>query len=155
MSSGIENDLYSAAFAGAPSAFAGAPSLISIMLTLFASSGGFAEGLSEAAAAEAIGKGYAILVGNEGLWVDFDSMPFEIDPPRDPLVSRQRLAYRQSAMFVEWLSGRDSQAFDNLLRRIENGERFGDAFHTSYAGDPPLLWRSFVSGLSRERRRTL
>jgi hypothetical protein len=117
--------------------------------------GGGAEGMREAAAAEAIGKGYAILVGNEGLWVDFDSIPFEIDPPRDPLVSRQHLAYRQSEMFVEWLRDRDSRAFDNLLRRIENGESFGDAFHTSFADDPPQLWRSFVSELSRESCRTL
>ena len=74
--------------------------------------------MREAAAAEAIGKGYAILVCNEGLWVDFDSIPFEFDPPPDPSVSRQRLAYRQSAMFVEWLRDRDSLAFDNLLRAL-------------------------------------
>ena len=81
------------------------PSWFTEGLAVMVSGGGGAEGMREAAAAEAIGKGYAILVCNEGLWVDFDSIPFEIDPPRDPSVSRQRLAYRQSAMSVEWLEG--------------------------------------------------
>lgn len=131
------------------------PSWFTEGLAVMVSGGGGAEGMSEAAAGEAIDKGYAILVGKEGLWVDFGSIPFEIDPSQDPSLSRQRLAYRQAAMFVEWLSSRDSQAFDKLLRRIENGERFSDAFHASYAGDPRQLWRSFVSDLSRERRRAL
>ena len=123
------------------------PSWFTEGLAVMVSGGGGAEGMSEAAAAEAIGKGYTILVGDEGLWVGFNSIPFEIDPPRDPSVSRQRLAYRQAAMFVEWLSGRNSQAFDKLLRRIENGENFRNSFHASYAGGPPSLWRSFVSDL--------
>ena len=48
------------------------PSWFTEGLAVMASSGGGAEGTSEAAAAEAIGEGYAILVGNEGLWVDFN-----------------------------------------------------------------------------------
>ena len=50
------------------------PSWFTEGLAVMVSGGGGAEGMREAAAAEAIGKGYAILVGNEGLWVDFDPL---------------------------------------------------------------------------------
>jgi hypothetical protein len=128
------------------------PSWFTEGLAVMASGGGGAEGTSEAAAAEAIGKGYAIIVGAEGLWRDFDSIPFGIDPPRDSSTPRQRLAYRQAAMFVAWLRKGDPDAFDQLLQRVEDGENFGDAFHASYAAGPSQLWQSFVSDLSHESR---
>ena len=131
------------------------PSWFTEGLAVMASAGGGAEDASEAAAVAAISKGYAIVVGNEGLWVDLDSIPFENDPPPDSPLSRQRLAYRQAAMFVEWLSGRDSRAFNKLLQGVENGGAFGDCFRASYGGSPPQLWRSFVSDLFSNNRSAL
>jgi len=96
----------------------------------------------------------AIVVKGQGLWVDYASIPFEIEPPRDPprddfTTPRQRLAYRQAAMFVAWLRERDPKAFVQLLLRIENGASFRDSFHASYATSPSEQWRNFVSRLSK------
>ena len=124
------------------------PSWFTEGLAVMASGGGGAEGVSAAAAAQAIGDGYAIVVGEEGLWLDFASIPFAKEPPKDPPVSRQRLAYREASMFVEWLKDRDARAFDALLRVIEDGEDFGAAFRVSYGGVPQQLWRRFASSLS-------
>ena len=130
------------------------PSWFTEGLAVMVSGGGGAEGVSETAAAEAIGKGYAIVVKGQGLWVDYASIPFEIEPPRDPprddfTTPRQRLAYRQAAMFVAWLRERDPKAFVQLLLRIENGASFRDSFHASYATSPSEQWRNFVSRLSK------
>jgi hypothetical protein len=118
------------------------------------SNGGGAEGVSEMEAVDALVKGYAIVVTDEGLWRDFASIRFEIEPPRDPSrddfgAFRQRLAYREAAMFVAWLRERDPDAFVKLLRRIENGESFRDSFHVSYAANPLEPWQNFVSRLSK------
>ena len=99
-------------------------------------------------------KGYAIVVTDDGRWRDFASIRFEIEPPRDPsrddfVTFRQRLAYREAAMFVAWLRERDPDAFAKLLRRIENGESFRDSFHASYAASASRQWRDFVSRLSK------
>ena len=124
------------------------PSWFTEGLAVMVSGGGGAEGVSEAEAAAAICRGYAIVVKDEGLWVDFASIPFEIDPPRDNLaMPRQRLAYRQAAMFVAWLRERDPDAFARLLLRIENGELFRDLFRASYAASSSEQWRNFVAHL--------
>jgi hypothetical protein len=128
------------------------PSWFTEGLAVMASAGAGAETVSERNAAEAIANGYAILVGDEGLWVDFDSIPFENDPPRDLPLSRQRFAYRQAAMFVEWLNHRDPQGFGSLLLRIENGENFKDSVRASYGRDTIQLWQSFVSDLKLGNR---
>jgi hypothetical protein len=129
------------------------PSWFTEGLAVMVSDGGGAEGVSEAEAAEAIRKGHAILVTDKGLWRDFASIRFEIEPPRDPargdfITFRQRLAYRQAAMFVAWLRERDAGAFAKLMRRIEGGESFSDSLHASYAASSRELWRDFVSSLS-------
>ncbi len=124
------------------------PSWFTEGLAVMVSGGGGAEGLSDAAASDAIVKGYAIVVGNEGLWLELDAIPFELSPPRDPFSPHQRLAYRQAAMFVAWLRDRDPQAFDRLLQGVENGENFADAFQASYASGPAEQWRKFASALS-------
>lgn len=130
------------------------PSWFTEGLAVAVSNGGGAEGVSEMEAVDALVKGYAIVVTDEGLWRDFASMRFEIEPPRDPSrddfgAFRQRLAYREAAMFVAWLRERDPGAFTRLLRRIENGENFRDSFQASYAASPPELWQNFVSRLSK------
>jgi len=130
------------------------PSWFTEGLAVMVSDGGGAEGVSEVEAAEALRKGYAIVVMDDGLWRDFASIRFEIEPPHDPsrddfISFRQRLAYRQAGMFVAWLRERDPDAFVKLLRRIENGESFRDSFHVSYAANPLEPWQNFVSHLSK------
>jgi hypothetical protein len=130
------------------------PSWFTEGLAVAVSDGGGAEGVSEMEAVDALVKGYAIVVTDEGLWRDFASIRFEIEPPRDPsrddfISFRQRLAYRQAGMFVAWLRERDPGAFTKLLRRIENGESFRNSFHVSYAANPLELWQNFVSRLSK------
>jgi hypothetical protein len=129
------------------------PSWFTEGLAVMVSDGGGAEGVSEAEAAEAVRKGHAIVVTDKGLWRDFASIHFELEPPRDPsrddfLTFRQRLAYRQAGMFVAWLRERDPDAFANLMRRIENGESFSGSFQEGYAVGPRELWRDFVARLS-------
>jgi hypothetical protein len=138
----------SAVFSGRP------PSWFTEGLAVMVSDGGGAEGVSEAEGAEALREGYAIVVTDNGLWRDFASIRFELEPPRDPSrddfpTFRQRLAYRQAGMFVTWLRARDPDAFAKLVRRIENGESFSDSFRESYAASPREPWRDFVSRLSK------
>jgi len=130
------------------------PSWFTEGLTVAVSDGGGAEGVSEVEAAEALRKGYAIVVTNDGRWRDFASIRLEIEPPGDPsrddfVTFRQRLAYREAAMFVAWLRERDPDAFAKLLRHIENGESFRDSFQASYAASSSNLWRDFVSRLAK------
>ena len=126
------------------------PSWFTEGLAVMVSNGGGAEGVSEMEAVDALVKGYAIVVTDEGLWRDFASIRFEIEPPRDPSrddfgAFRQRLAYREAAMFVAWLRERDPDAFAELLRHIENGESFRDSFQASYAASSSNLWRVSIS----------
>jgi hypothetical protein len=130
------------------------PSWFTEGLAVLVSDGGGAEGMSEEEAAEALRRGYAIVVTDDGQWRDFASIRFEIEPPRDPSrddfgAFRQRLAYRQAGMFVSWLRERDPDAFAALMLRIENGESFGDSFHASYAASLSREWRTFVAHLSK------
>ena len=130
------------------------PSWFTEGLAVIVSDGGGAEGVSDTQAADAIRKGYAIVVTTDGRWTDFSSIRFETEPPRDPsredvVTPRQRLAYRQAAMFVAWLRERDPKAFAGLLQRIEDGESFKDAFTANFASSPSEQWRNFVSHLSK------
>jgi len=117
-------------------------------------SGGGAEGASEARAKEALRKGEAIVVADEGFWADFASIPFEAEPPpqggrEQDLALRQGLAFRQAAMFVAWLRLRDSRAFAALLQRLEGGDAFPAAFREFFAVSPVEAWRQFRAPLSR------
>ncbi len=96
-------------------------------------------------------QGYAIAIGNNGRWIEFNAIPFVIEPPPELSVPRQRLAYRQAAMFVAWLRARDRGAFARLLEEIETGKSFPKAFLTSYGADPQDQWRRFASALVWER----
>ncbi len=125
------------------------PSWFTEGLAVMASEGGGAEGVSEEIAAQAILRGYAIAIGNKGRWLDFDAIPFAIEP-LGLSIPRQRLAYREAAMFVAWLQARDRGAFARLLEGIETGRPFSAAFLASYGADSQDLWRSFVSALVQE-----
>lgn len=130
------------------------PSWFTEGLAVMVSDGGGAEGVSEEQAAAAIRNGYAIVVSDDGLWRDFASIRFAIEPPRDSphgdfVTYRQRLAYRQAAMFVAWLRARDPNAFAEFLQRIEDGESFKDSFQTGSGASHEDSWRNFVAHLSK------
>jgi hypothetical protein len=130
------------------------PSWFTEGLAVMVSDGGGAEGVSEAEAAQAIFNGHAIVVTDKGLWRDFASIRFELEPPRDPSredfgAFRQRLAYRQAAIFVAWLREQDPEAFATLLLRIENGGSFRDSFHALFAASLSQEWQTFVAHLSK------
>lgn len=130
------------------------PSWFTEGLAVMVSDGGGAEGVDDTVAAEAIRKGQAIVVKSDGLWIDFDAIPFDVEPPRDAaqennVTPRQRLAYRQAAMFVAWLRERDPQAFAQFLRRIADGESFRESFHVSFTTNPEERWRDFAASLSK------
>jgi hypothetical protein len=124
------------------------PSWFTEGLAVMASEGGGAEGVSEKIAAHAILRGYAIAIGNQARWIAFDAIPFAIEP-LGLSIPRQRLAYRQAAMFVAWLRARDEGAFARLLAEIESGGTFSAAFLASYGADPLDQWRRFVSALAQ------
>ncbi len=130
------------------------PSWFTEGLAVLVSNGGGAEGLGEAEATEAIVEGHAIVVTDEGLWRDFASIRFEVEPPQNPSLDdfvsfRQRLAYRQAAMFVAWLREKDPDAFATLLLRIENGGSFRDSFHALFAASASEQWRDFAAHLPK------
>jgi len=104
------------------SLFSAPPSWFTEGLTVAVSDGGGAEGVSEVEAAEALRKGYAIVVTNDGRWRDFASIRLEIEPPGDPsrddfVTFRQRLAYREAAMFVACLRLSRTQVQTALWKR--------------------------------------
>lgn len=120
-------------------------------LAVMVSDGGAAEGVSDAQAAQTIRDGFRI-VPDERPWMLFSAIRFEKEPPVDPALglatSRQRLAYRQAALFVGWLRARDADGFSQLLRRLERGDGFDAAFAAALGATPGERWRDFVAGLS-------
>jgi hypothetical protein len=124
-------------------------------LAVMASNGGGAEGVSEEAAAQAIRDGYRVVL-DARRWIDFAGLAFErelpLDPAKDALTQRQRLAYRQAGMFVGWLRMRDETAFRRVLRGLEAGEAFEPAFEIAFGESAQQLWRAFLSELSKQSR---
>lgn len=126
------------------------PSWFTEGLAVMVSNGGAAEGVSDHDAAAAIKSGEEIVVEDEGLWRDLASIPFYGDTkPRSSRDgdSRQRLAYRQAAMFVAWLQSSDPSAFARLLSDLENGDRFGEAFRLTFNESPAMRWKQFVADI--------
>ncbi len=125
------------------------PSWFTEGLAVMVSGGGGAEGVDEEAAKQALLQGYAIAIENKERWLDFAAIPFRIEP-LEPSIPRQRLAYRQAAMFVGWLFARRPNGFFQLLQEIETGKPFSAAFLKSYGSVPEIEWKAFVSGLTRQ-----
>lgn len=125
-------------------------------LAVFASNGGAAEGVGDAEATQAIRDGYAATL-DERPWSDFAAIGFAREPPPNPalgvIAGRQRLAFRQAALFVGWLRARDAAAFARLLRALESGAPFAPAFAAQFAAAPDALWRDFLLSLDKETAR--
>ncbi|MCX7899972.1 MAG: hypothetical protein N2444_07815 [Methylocystis sp.] len=116
-------------------------------LAVWASNGGAAERVSDAEAKQAIRDGYAVIL-DESPWMDFSAIRFarEPEPPAgfDAYSYRQRLAFRQAALFIGSLRDKDPAAFTKLLRDLERGASFNDAVSERYKASPDELWRAFA-----------
>lgn len=125
-------------------------------LAVFASHGGAAEGVSDADATQAIQGGFRAIL-DERPWSDFAAIGFEkeplVNPVLGPIAGRQRLAYRQAALFIGWLRARDAAAFSRLLRALESATPFAPAFEAAFAATPDALWKDFVVALTKENAR--
>jgi hypothetical protein len=123
-------------------------------LAVLASDGGAAESVSDAEAREAIRHGYAIIL-DQSPWTNFLSIPFAAAPPCDAgcdlRTFRQRLAYRQAALFIGWLRESDRRAFFALMRGLESGEAFDAAFRVAFGAAPSERWTDFSAGLQASR----
>ncbi len=123
-------------------------------LAVLASDGGAAESVSDAQAAAAIRAGYGVILDGAS-WMDFLSIPFAAEPRCDagcdPRSFRQRLAYRQAALFIGWLRKSDPRAFSSLMRALESGETFDPAFRAAFGAPPAARWADFVAGLQASR----
>lgn len=123
-------------------------------LAVLASDGGAAESVSDQDAAQAIRDGYAIVLDNAS-WMNFLAIPFAAPPPCGagctPRSYRQRLAYREAALFIGWLRTTNPQAFSKLMRALESGADFDDAFQDAFAATPSARWTAFAQSLQASR----
>jgi hypothetical protein len=123
-------------------------------LAVYASGGGAAESVDDEAAAAAIRAGHGVRL-DDTPWMEFMSIPFAAEPPCgagcDLRTFRQRLAYRQAALFVGWLRQSDPDAFSRFLRGLEAGAAFDPAFRAAFGATPPERWAAFAAGLQASR----
>ncbi|MGJ0506692.1 MAG: hypothetical protein ACR652_06045 [Methylocystis sp.] len=123
-------------------------------LAVLASDGGAAESVSDADAARAIRDGYGVIL-DASRWTNFLSIPFAAAPPCgagcDLRSFRQRMAYRQAALFIGWLRRGDPAAFSRLMRALEGGSAFEPAFEAALNDPPQALWRRFATALQASR----
>jgi hypothetical protein len=123
-------------------------------LAVLASNGGAAESVSDDAAAQAIRDGYAIVL-DDASWANFLSIPFAAPPPCGPGCNlrnyKQRLAYREAALFIGWLRKTKPEAFSRLMRALESGADFDAAFHEAYGASARESWTAFAQSLQASR----
>ncbi len=100
-------------------------------LAVAVSDGGGAEGVSDDAARRALREDVRVIL-DDGAWTDFAAIRFTKEPdcsaPCDAWTYRQRLAFRQAALFVSWLRAQNTEGFMRLLRELEHGADFETAF---------------------------
>ena len=124
------------------------PSWFTEGLAVTISDGGGAEGVDDKEALEALKEGYAIKVADKGVWRDFNSIPFEKEPkPKgegaDFFRYRQNLAFREAGLFVGFLKREQPEAFAKLLRSLQDGAGFGEAFKEAYGENLRQEWVKF------------
>lgn len=117
-------------------------------LAVMASNGGGAESVSDAQARQALRDGSAVVLDAHA-WTDFAAIRFVSEPvcasACDRWTYRQRLAYRQAALFVAWLGEQNPQGFMQLLRNLETGDEFENAFAQSFGDTSQKCWSRFVA----------
>lgn len=116
-------------------------------LAVAASDGGGAEGVNDDDARRALRTGVRVIL-DDGAWTDFAAIRFEREPdcvtPCDLWTFRQRLAFRQAALFIAWLRAQKPEAFRRLLRDLEHGADFEPAFARSFNAQWENYWRRFI-----------
>jgi hypothetical protein len=116
-------------------------------LAVAVSDGGGAEGISDDDARRALRTGER-MIPDYGAWTDFAAIRFTREPacrpPCDMWTFRQRLAFRQAALFVSWLRAQNPDAFRHLLRDLEHGADFEHAFSGTFGYRWENYWRQFI-----------
>ena len=123
------------------------PSWFTEGLAVAVSDGGGAEGISDDDARRALRTGER-MIPDYGAWTDFAAIRFTREPacrpPCDMWTFRQRLAFRQAALFVSWLRAQNPDAFRHLLRDLEHGADFEHAFSGTFGYRWENYWRQFI-----------
>jgi len=125
-------------------AFVRLPNWFKEGLAVMASGGGGAEFVSEQEARAAIGRGEHIDVDDAGSWRVLSEIRFERAPLGATPSHRTVLAYRQSGMFVAYLSDLDGAAFGRMMNAILDGRPFAEAVAGGYREDVQSLWLKFA-----------
>jgi len=116
-------------------------------LAVAVSGGGGAEGLSDEEARRAICSDVRVIF-DDVPWTNFAALRFSREPaciaPCDLWTYRQRLAFRQAGVFVSWLRDLKPQAFRQLLRALEMGVDFQQAFAESYGYQWKNYWEQLI-----------
>jgi hypothetical protein len=112
-------------------------------LAVYVSQGGGAENVSEIEAREALARGQSFRPNATG------SLLFPQTGAREKMTPH--LFYRESALFVAFLSRRDPAAFERLLIAVEDRIGFAAAVRGAYGHDLPALWTEFVAENEKSR----
>jgi len=114
-------------------------------LAVMVSSGGGAEGVTEAQARDAIRRGDHIAVESAGSLLNVGrGITFESRPETPNVSFRTLMAYRQAGLFVTYLHDSNPAGFARMMAAILDGRPFAEAVKTGYEADLPALWLQFT-----------
>jgi hypothetical protein len=111
-------------------------------LATYASGGGGAHLVSEDRAAEAIISGKH-LIPNDTAGFIFQKTPSDFN-------LKPHMFYRQSMMFIEFMSSKNESEFQKLLLDVQNGEQLSDALRKGYNSELRELWHAFLQTIKRK-----
>jgi len=111
-------------------------------LATFASKGGGATRVSKKQAIGSIQAGSHIVATDKGAFLS-TRWPLNYPASTDAW-TQQHMDYRQASLFYEFLH---PQGGVNLLRKLENGEKFNSAFLSVYGKTPEEIFQLFKVGL--------
>jgi hypothetical protein len=113
-------------------------------LAVMVSGGGGAEGVSENQARDAIRRGDHIALTTSNSLLNLGVITY-VKSPEIPVTSfRKLMAYRQAALFVEFLRDIDPGGFARTMDAILDDRSFAEALMTGYGTDVQALWLRFV-----------
>lgn len=110
-------------------------------LATYAAEGGGAHTVSDEQAIESIKSGKHFVPN------DSDGLIFQKTASDWGL--RPHMFYRQSMLFIKYLSETNEEGFRKLLLLVENGQRFSAAFETAYNRKLEVLWDDFIKDIEK------
>jgi hypothetical protein len=113
-------------------------------LAVMVSGGGGAEFVNDDEARAAIQRGEKIVIDDAGSPSKLTDVPLEKAPENKPPWYRVVLAYREAAMFVDYLREWDRPGFDRMMNAILDDRSFKEAVTVGYHNDVRSLWERFV-----------